>query len=144
MIVGGGIGSTAGGIKVDRVLTLHAAVRVSLNRMRAPARAVLSPSARGRRLDEAALSGVGAVVACYATSLLMGWLAFVSLNLPALPSLLEVVSALSTVGLSTGLTGPDLPAGAKLTLMAAMLLGRLEFLGLIAVLAPRTWIGERT
>lgn len=144
MIVGGGIGSTAGGIKLDRVLALHAAVRVSLNRMRAPARAVLSPSNRGRRLDEVALSGVGAIVACYAASLVAGWLALLSLDLPALPALLEIVSALSTVGLSTGLTGADLPVAAKLTLMVAMLLGRLEFLGLIAVLAPRTWIGERT
>ncbi|MGR3435929.1 MAG: TrkH family potassium uptake protein [Shimia sp.] len=141
MIVGGGIGSTAGGIKIDRGLALLAAIRVSLDRMRAPDRAVIGLTSRGRPLGEAALSKVVAIAVCYLLSLALGWLALTTLGLPPVEALFETTSALSTVGLSTGLVGPDLPAAAKLVLMASMLLGRLEFLGLILVIAPRTWRG---
>jgi trk system potassium uptake protein TrkH len=40
----------------------------------------------------------------------------------------ETVSALSTVGLSAGVTSPDAAPAVLWTLMAAMVLGRLEFL----------------
>jgi trk system potassium uptake protein TrkH len=53
--------------------------------------------------------------------------------------LFDTVSALSTAGLTMGAAGPDLAWPLKLVLVAAMLLGRLEFLALIAVLSPGTW-----
>jgi trk system potassium uptake protein TrkH len=56
-----------------------------------------------------------------------------------LDALFEVVSAVGTVGLSTGITGPDLEVGLKLLLTLAMLLGRLEILALLVLLYPATW-----
>ena len=58
-------------------------------------------------------------------------------------SLFEVVSATSTVGLSTGLTGPQLEPLLKAVLELDMLLGRLEVVALLVVLYPGTWIGKR-
>jgi len=58
-------------------------------------------------------------------------------------ALLEVVSALSTVGLSSGITRAELEAPLKLVLCADMLLGRLELLAVLVLLYPRTWIGMR-
>jgi trk system potassium uptake protein TrkH len=50
-------------------------------------------------------------------------------------SCLEYVSALSTVGLSVGITGPDMPVVLKLAQMFAMWLGRLEFIVVLVMFA---------
>jgi trk system potassium uptake protein TrkH len=139
MVVGGGIGSTAGGIKVDRALAFARMVGLALTRLRAPQRAVTRLTAGGRKLEADRVVGMVAVAFLYAATLLMAWIAFLVGGAPPLPALFEVVSALSTAGLSSGVTGPDLAWPLKVVLIAAMLLGRLEFLALIAVLSPATW-----
>jgi trk system potassium uptake protein TrkH len=58
--------------------------------------------------------------------------------------LFDVVSAVATVGLSTGVTGPELPSLLKGLLCIDMLIGRLEGVALLLVLYPRTWIGRGT
>jgi len=60
-----------------------------------------------------------------------------------LDALFEVVSATGTVGLSTGITGPELPPLLKGVLCADMLMGRLEILAWLVILYPRTWFGNR-
>ena len=74
---------------------------------------------------------------------LVSWFPFVALGYDPLDALFEVVSATGTVGLSTGITAPDLPSGLKLLLCLDMLLGRLEVVALILVLYPKTWFGKR-
>jgi trk system potassium uptake protein TrkH len=60
-----------------------------------------------------------------------------------LDALFEVVSATGTVGLSTGITAPDLQPLLKGVLCLDMLLGRLEIIALLVLLYPRTWFGHR-
>ena len=60
-----------------------------------------------------------------------------------LDALFEVVSAVGTVGLSTGIVSHDLATGLKLMLCLDMLLGRLEIIALLVLLYPRTWFGHR-
>lgn len=144
MVVGGGIGSTAGGIKADRLWVFARTVALSATRMRAPPRAVTVLAEGGRQVSADRLMGMVAVVLLYFGTLLVGWLIFLSAGSPPLPALFDVVSALSTAGLSTGVSGPDLAAGLKAVLIAAMLLGRLEFLALIVVLSPATWAAHPT
>jgi trk system potassium uptake protein TrkH len=60
-----------------------------------------------------------------------------------LDSLFEVVSATGTVGLSSGITGPELPTLLKGVICADMLMGRLEIVAWLVVLNPGTWIGRR-
>lgn len=62
---------------------------------------------------------------------------------PALPALFEVTSALATVGLSAGITSEALPSELKMLLCFNMLLGRLEIIAALVMLAPRSWIGRR-
>jgi trk system potassium uptake protein TrkH len=59
-------------------------------------------------------------------------------------SIFEVSSALGTVGLSAGVTGPDMPDVLKMVLCADMLLGRIEIIPLLILVMPRTWIKRRT
>ncbi len=55
-----------------------------------------------------------------------------------------MVSATGTVGLSTGITGPELEPQLRLLLCVDMLLGRLEIVALLVLLYPYSWIGRRT
>ena len=139
MLVGGGAGSTAGGLKVERAALLARMVGVTLLRLRAPPGAVAPLEVQGARIGADRLTALGAVLFLYAASALACWVALTAGGVAPMPALFDTVSALSTVGLSLGAAGPDLAGPLKLVLAAAMLLGRLDFLVLIAVLSPRTW-----
>ena len=71
------------------------------------------------------------------------WLAFVAAGHAPLDSLFEAVSAVGTVGLPTGITGPPLGDGLKLLLCADMLMGRLEIVAVLVLVYPPTWIARR-
>lgn len=139
MAVGGGAGSTAGGLKIERALTYARIVRLALLRLRVPPEAVLPLGRPGRPLPERRLVASVAVTVLYVVSAALAWAALLAGGVPALPALFDTISALSTVGLSIGAVEPGLAAPLKAVLIAAMLLGRLEFLALIAVLSPATW-----
>ncbi|MEC7760925.1 MAG: potassium transporter TrkG [Pseudomonadota bacterium] len=139
MIVGGGVGSTAGGIKIDRVMSVLRMIGLTLLRMRTPPRAVTHLKEDGQPVKSERIVSLVAVVACYAVTALVIWIVFLMSGEAPLGALFDIVSALSTVGLSSGVTGPDLAPHLKLALSVAMFLGRLEFLAVIAALSPATW-----
>jgi trk system potassium uptake protein len=139
MLIGGGIGSTSGGIKLDRAVTLMRMVGLSLLRLRAPRRAVTHLTERGKAVEADAIISIGAIIALYCATAFVAWIIFLASGMAPLASLFDVVSALSTVGLSTGVTGPDMADHLKLVLIVAMLAGRLEFLALLALILPATW-----
>jgi len=143
MATGGCVGSTAGGVKLLRVLVLLRVVRIALRRTGAPAHAVIEPMLGGRRIAEADLVRALLLLVLFGGVVLISWLAFVSFGHPPLSSLFEVVSATATVGLSAGLTGEALEPALKAVLGVDMLLGRLEIVALLVLLYPRTWIGKR-
>lgn len=143
MAIGGDTGSTSGGMKIGRIAIAFEMVRLSFQRLRLPAHGVLPLRDRGERQSVNAITAAGAVLVLYVATVLICWAVFLASGQPALPALFDVVSAVSTVGLSAGITGPDLPAGLVALLTLAMLLGRLEFLALVAVFLPGTWIGAR-
>jgi trk system potassium uptake protein TrkH len=83
------------------------------------------------------------VVALFGAGVMLSWLPFLLAGHAPLDALLEVTSATGTVGLSTGITHASLAMPLKLVLIADMLLGRVEFVALLVVLWPRTWLGRR-
>jgi trk system potassium uptake protein TrkH len=143
MFIGGGIGSTAGGIKILRLLILFRVLQLALMRTAAPRHAVVTARLGGRRLESDEVREAMLVAGLFAAATMLSWLAFVYAGHEPLPSLFEVTSAVGTVGLSTGLSGPELESGLKLLLCADMVFGRLEALALLALIFPRTWIGNR-
>jgi trk system potassium uptake protein TrkH len=143
MLVGGDVGSTAGGIKIFRLLLILRLVQLALLRPALPSHAVVRPELNGRPLEEADIQGAVGVVALYLLVVLVSWLAFVAYGYPAIDALFEVVSASGTVGLSTGLAGPDLPGVLKGVLCLDMWMGRLEVLAVLILFHPRSWLGRR-
>ena len=143
MLLGGGAGSTAGGIKILRLLILARVVYVFLQRAGMPRQAVVDASLGTRRLEADEIQNALTIVFLFMTCICVSWLIFVGMGYNPLDSLFEVVSAIGTVGLSTGITAPGLHPVLKGVLCADMLLGRLEIIAWLMLFYPRTWIGRR-
>jgi trk/ktr system potassium uptake protein len=143
MLIGGDLGSTAGGIKIFRLLVILRLVQLLTSRTALPPHAVSRGRIAGRALEERDVEDALGVVALYALVVLASWLAFVLFGYPAMDSLFEVVSATATVGLSAGLSGPHLEPLLKGVLIMDMWMGRLEILAVLLLFAPGTWFGRR-
>ena len=134
MFIGGASGSAAGGIKVNTFAVLLVAI-VSTVQGRP------QPQAFGRRIpNQLVYRGLSVALLAIAIAFMvaLGLAAFA--EAPFLALLFEAISALGTVGASTGIT-PDLEPTARLLLIFAMFAGRLGPLTLVLALATRqrTW-----
>ncbi|WP_238946928.1 TrkH family potassium uptake protein [Seongchinamella unica] len=140
MAVGGGAGSTAGGIKLDRaLLMLQVAYRTLLR-----SSVTEQVHVRGEKGVEASrVEEAVALIFWFLLVVLLSWLVFLACGYSPMHSLFEVISATATVGLSAGLTSADLPAALKALLCFNMLLGRLEIVAMLILFAPRSWFGRR-
>lgn len=131
MFIGGASGSTAGGIKVNTFGILLAAI-VSTARGRPSAEAF------GRRVPHLLIYRALSVALLAVAAVFVVALALELTTAAAFEAVLfEAVSAVGTVGASTGLT-PGLPDPARLVLVPAMFLGRLGPLTLVLALAARS------
>ncbi len=143
MLLGGSAGSTAGGVKVLRLLILLQVIYVFIQRACMPRQAVVQPSLERHRLEPEEIQNALSVIFVFLIAIAASWLIFVGMGCDPFNSLFEVVSATGTVGLSAGITAPDLHPLLKGVLCMDMFLGRLEILAWLVVLYPRTWIGRR-
>lgn len=71
----------------------------------------------------------------YLSTLALGALASTAYGYPLADGLFEFASAIGTVGLSVGVSGPEAPAGFMIVQVFGMFLGRLEYFTVIAGLA---------
>ena len=143
MFVGGAAGSTVGGIKLIRALTLAKGIRYHVGSVFYPDSAVRRLSIDGRKLDDEAASRefteAAIIVVLWTTFLVTG--TFVLLLI--LPGgeytlenvIFEVASAQGNVGLSAGITGPaSLPSLGKIVFIFHMWIGRLEIIPVLVTL----------
>ena len=143
MSIGGCTGSTAGGLKLIRLLIIIRLVQLALRRTAIAERAVLQAQVGGARIEPSMVTATLQLMALWAMVLLASWLAFLALGQPPFPSLFEVVSATANAGLSEGFTSTELHPALKLVLCADMLFGRVEVLALLVVLYPPTWLARK-
>lgn len=139
MATGGSLGSTAGGIKFIRLLILFQLLRLLIERTALPRDAWITARVNGRQLDSNLTVRALLMILLFALTILLSWLPFLAAGLPPLDALFEIVSAVGTVGLSVGITRPDLPPLLQGILCLDMWLGRLEILALLVLFSPTTW-----
>lgn len=136
MLIGGGTGSTAGGIKQFRVLLLAKAAGWEVQRTLLPRTAVVERGVwMGQRMEfvtDATLRKLGAFIFFYFTSSAAGTGILAACGYPLQDSAFEFASAIGTVGLSVGITGPHAPAVVLWAEIIGMFLGRLEFMIVLA------------
>lgn len=143
MLIGGGLGSTAGGFKLRRWLIIWEVFRLSLERLHSPPRSVLKARLGGDALADEELLSACLVILAFMITLFVSWCCLAALGHPPLPALFDAASALGTVGLSAGVVSASLDLPSKLVLTLGMLLGRLEIVAIVVLLLPRTWFGRR-
>ncbi|MBI1424221.1 MAG: TrkH family potassium uptake protein [Gammaproteobacteria bacterium] len=143
MLIGGSVGSSAGGFKILRLLVMLRAIQLVLRRAATPAHAVVDFRLGEQKLAADDVSRVLLLILLYIIVVAVSWLPFIFAGYDPLDSLFEVISACGTVGLSTGITRPELSDFLKLVLCFDMLAGRVEIVALLVVLYPRNWFGRR-
>lgn len=139
MVIGGATDSTAGGIKLLRLLAVAQVARWSLLRSFLPDEVKLPVKVNGTVLSEAVLRRVMALIGLYVGIAFASTLLLTAAGFAVEPALFETVSALSTVGLSSGVTSAALPLWAKLVLCFDMWAGRLELIPVVVLLVPGNW-----
>jgi trk system potassium uptake protein len=139
MLTGAGIGSTAGGVKLLRVLILIRVLQLAILRLQVPRHAVIAPTLGKRDLDSHQIEHALLLLLLFPLVILLSWLPFLAAGYAPLNSLLDIISATATVGLSTGITTPALEPGLKVLLTLDMLAGRVEIIALLVLVYPGTW-----
>jgi trk system potassium uptake protein TrkH len=131
MLIGGGAGSTAGGLKLYRVHALARGLLWQLRAQLSPRGLVNQPALwvgeQRRVLDDAQLRQLGLYAFLYLGTWLAGGCALAAYGHPLADRLFEFASSLGTVGLSVGLTSAAAPEGQLWIQIGGMILGRLEF-----------------
>ena len=147
MFVGGCAGSTGGGLKVTRVVTLVKAAFMDMRKMIHP-NAVVNVRMEGRAMPEKQVRGVQAYFSVYMLLYAVSWL-LLSLNGFDLLSTFTALSAcINNIGPGLGMVGPTgnfsaFAPWAKLLLSFDMLAGRLEIFPMLLLFVPSTWRGNR-
>lgn len=143
MWMGGNVGSTAGGIKIFRVLLLLKVVHNVLLRLFLPKEAITPMKIEDHIIESEEIYNLVTFMLLYALILVVSSFIFMLYGTNMGSSVFEVSSALSTVGLSTGATSATMPVVLKLVLIIDMLFGRIEIIPLILLFMPGTWFKRK-
>ncbi|MBE0431048.1 MAG: TrkH family potassium uptake protein [Dehalococcoidia bacterium] len=143
MIIGASGGSTGGGIKVMRALTLMKHTGVMMKRAVSP-KAVIPLKYNRKPLPGGIVRDIISFVFLYSLVAMVAAIALSFLGLDLETALSAVLTSLANCGPGLGAVGPALnyawlPDAAKSILIACMWLGRLELFTVLMLLTPRFW-----
>ena len=147
MFCGACAGSTAGGLKVSRVVMLFKSVTKEIRRMLHP-RSIGKVHFEGKSVEDSTLSSVSTYFVIYMICFFMIFL-LISFEPFGLESNFSAVAAcFNNIGPGFSAVGPTASyAGytgfSKIILSFAMLLGRLEIFPIVVFLSPRTWMKKK-
>jgi trk system potassium uptake protein TrkH len=131
MLIGGGTGSTAGGLKQYRIYLLWKSFIWEIRRALLPHSAVVENwvwcGQRKEYVRDANIRRIALFFYIYLIAFFLGSGIIAAHGYGLQESLFEFASSLGTVGLSVGLTSIDAPVLVLYTQIFGMLLGRLEF-----------------
>jgi len=143
MFVGGCTGSTAGGLKVSRIILLARVVDREFKRM-VERRGVFAVRLGGQVVPESTVQSLLNLVYLAFVVNFLSCLALAALGVDVLTAIAAVAASMFNVGPGLGGVGPldnygGLPALAKWVLCGDMIAGRLEFYTTIVILTPAFW-----
>ena len=149
MLIGGGMGSTAGGLKLTRVYLLLRMTMTNIRRRLSPTNDVEAPyyvKAQGKTaITKDVLEDTVGYCVTYILIFLTGSILItITADCSITAAMFDFSSAIGTVGLSLGITNPMTNNATLIIEMIGMLLGRLEiFIVLTGVVSIFRKIGNR-
>jgi len=142
MLLGGSAGATVGGIKILRGYVIARGIGWEISRTFLPTHAVddLRIGQRTLNSDEAneEIRSAGTMAAAYLIVLVLSLfvvLAVLPQNFTLADAIFEVATAQGTVGLSSGITGPDMPVTTEILFIIQMWMGRLEIIPVLVLIS---------
>lgn len=144
MFAGGCAGSTAGGLKISRIMILFKMIKRELLHMVHP-RSVASVKLEGKKVDEVTAKSVGIYFALYIILILSAFfLLSFETGFDTEANFTAAVSCFNNIGPGLGAVGPmggyaGYSAFSKIVLTLAMLFGRLEIYPILFTIIPSTW-----
>ncbi|MDP9023702.1 MAG: TrkH family potassium uptake protein [Actinomycetota bacterium] len=138
MALGGMASSTAGGIKAIRVGITAKGLWKDIRRVVLPESALVVStyhSQRRRILRDDQVRSSVTVLLLYLLTYIAGGILGLFYGFDFTEAMFESTSASANVGLSVGITGPDLATPLKVSYIVQMWIGRLEFMAVFALLA---------
>ena len=132
MVIGGGAGSTAGGIKLIRFTLMYESLKWTIQQSILPKGAVIKRKVGNYLFTAEDLREVTSFTMTYLAFLLFGTLyVMIRVKTSLVDAFFEVASAQGNVGLSVGITSPALPPDVKTVLIVLMWAGRLEIFSVL-------------
>lgn len=135
MLIGGGTGSTAGGMKQLRVYTIYKAIIWEIRKAFLPRHALNEPAIwqgeNRRLLTDQQVRQTAVFIGIYLFLFLTGSGAMMIYGYSMQESFFEFASTLGTVGLSVGVTSAEMPTPLLWIQSVGMLFGRLEIFTVI-------------
>jgi trk system potassium uptake protein len=132
MVIGGGSGSTAGGIKQFRIVVMFKSLILNIKKRFLPKQVIkdviLNQAEGARALESHQTLDIYQFVFLYFLILMIGSLIISSFGYPFQDALFEFASAIGTVGTSVGITSIHAPLGVLWIEIIGMMLGRLEII----------------
>jgi Trk-type K+ transport systems, membrane components len=147
MLIGGCAGSTAGGLKVSRIIILVKSAFADVKQMVHP-RSVNIVRLDGRRVNEETVKVTQTYFAFYMTVIIISAM-LVSFDTPGIVSSFSAsIACISNVGPGLEKVGPTtnyafLSDFSKIVLSIEMLMGRLEIYPILMLFYPQMWKGEK-
>ena len=143
MFIGGCSGSTAGGMKVSRVVILLKASWAELLRTLHP-RIVYSLKMGGQVIDPAIIGNITRFFFLYIIVFMVLTIAISLTGISIMESIGIIATCLSSAGPAFGIVGPtstysEISTFGRIITICAMLLGRLEIFTLLVIMRPDFW-----
>jgi trk system potassium uptake protein TrkH len=137
-LIGGASGSTAGGIKLNRVALAFRTLFWWFRRLFVSGKVLLPFKIEGRVIPRATAELEAAknmlIIILSVVTIFIATLVVLQFHLTTYPMndiVFEVVSAFSTCGLNTGYVSPDMPIISKWIFIGVMWMGRLEVIPVV-------------
>ncbi|HHY13568.1 MAG TPA: TrkH family potassium uptake protein [Thermoanaerobacterales bacterium] len=143
MLMGGCAGSTAGSIKLIRILILFKNAKCEMFKLFHP-NAVMSVKIDGKTIPDKIIKRTTNFFFLFILIIFVATLIITLQGLDLLSALSAVIATLSNVGIGFGLVGPTCNYSSmtfimKITLIMCMLIGRLEIYTVLILLMPSFW-----
>ena len=139
MLIGGSSGSTGGGLKLIRIITVLKGMNLTVTNLVSPEGRVVNTRIGGKKINEREIKEASAYIVTFLMFLVFGWIIMTMYGYDPFTALFDVISIQSNNGLSTGIVYGGLPLPLKLTLIFLMWIGRLEIIPVLVLF--RTFYG---